>query len=421
MQIQCPFCHARASIPDSKEGAKVRCGECGRVYLALPPGAARKGGSRSNSGLVIGISIAVAALLALVFLYNRSGSGPEVARAGDAPREVEPELELSLGWDSPVVQTAVEAHEAAFAYNEAKLANLVAPRRVWERWRAEAEAGGEDAPESPLLAIGSWAEITADERSSFLAAVSERMTRGADKALVADWRPYGGEVLAQTDEEATVRLQVTARDPGSVENRWIDWKLVRDGDRWRVWSWERWISPDEIKAERRKRDSGTQKVTLSDGSIVYERQPEPLEHLEDTPLELRRKIDTLYATLIDLNMTTESAQARDELVAIGKPAIPILLTGLYQIPLDTEDQAIQVNQIVVALRDITGQYFGYKPQELVGSATGTTQERRESAIRQWFAWWYKNQKKFQAKEVQDALEGKVQLSEKEKRWLERNQ
>ena len=39
MFIECPSCHARAQLPDSKEGAKVRCSECSSVYEALPGGA----------------------------------------------------------------------------------------------------------------------------------------------------------------------------------------------------------------------------------------------------------------------------------------------------------------------------------------------------------------------------------------------
>ena len=56
-----------------------------------------------------------------------------------------------------------------------------------------------------------------------------------------------------------------------------------------------------------------------------------------------------------------------------------------------------------------------------GSAAGTTEERRTSAIKQWFAWWYRNEDKFDKKdESDDGLEGLIELTEKEERWLERH-
>ena len=121
-----------------------------------------------------------------------------------------------------------------------------------------------------------------------------------------------------------------------------------------------------------------------------------------------------------MDLTREATAARNELVEIGRPAIPPLLTKLYEIPLETEEQSIQVNQVVVALREITGQEHGYRPREFLGAATGTTRERRESAIKQWFAWWWRNQKKFTSFEAEDALEDLIELTDEEKAWLERH-
>ncbi|MFT5154301.1 MAG: putative Zn finger-like uncharacterized protein, partial [Planctomycetota bacterium] len=42
MIIQCPACSTQAKLPESKEGAKVRCSDCGRVYVARPLGTRTK-------------------------------------------------------------------------------------------------------------------------------------------------------------------------------------------------------------------------------------------------------------------------------------------------------------------------------------------------------------------------------------------
>jgi hypothetical protein len=125
------------------------------------------------------------------------------------------------------------------------------------------------------------------------------------------------------------------------------------------------------------------------------------------------------ATMLDLELTKESSRAQRELVDIGRPAIPILLTKFYETPVDTEENRIRCNLIDQALQRITGQQFGYAPGES-GSVAGTTEERRDSSIRQWFAWWYKNQNKFTAKKTKDALEGLIELTEEEQQWLERH-
>ena len=69
---------------------------------------------------------------------------------------------------------------------------------------------------------------------------------------------------------------------------------------------------------------GIKKVELSDGSKVLERDPEPLGHLVSTPADQRAEIDGLIATMPDLSLTREASQARDELVALGKPPSPAL-------------------------------------------------------------------------------------------------
>ncbi|MEM7309276.1 MAG: zinc-ribbon domain-containing protein [Planctomycetota bacterium] len=419
MLIECPACHARAKLPDSKEGAKVRCGECGRVYLAVPAGQRRSArqSSGSNSGMIIGIGAAVVGVVFLLIANNLTG-GDEPKETAAKEEEVEDDgpAHDPTGWYSDIVQSAVAIHTAAFALNEDKLVTMLDAPQLWARLQALETPEGQ-----PLPTPGEFELLPSTERQLFLTGQAGSLIQGENKALIGDWEPFDGSVIEETDDTATVRLQVTARAEGDITKRWVEWKLVKRGKNWKAWSWERWLSPAEQAAARKRarRNKGYEKVVLSDGSKVLEREPEPLAHLDDTPQELRDRIDHLYATMIDLELTKESSAASTELVEIGRPAIPILLTGLYETPLDTQDQSIQVNMMVVALRRITGQYFGYKPQELVGSGVGTSKERRESAIKQWFAWWFRNQDKFEEKELADGLEGKIKLTDREKAFLDR--
>ncbi len=405
MQIQCPSCHARANLSDEHEGAKVRCAECGRVYVARPKGAKVSAGS--NQGLWIGGLVGGLVLLVVVFLV-RSRSEAPVTKAAPV-EEAAPPPKLEFGWNSELVRGVVALHEAAHGADRERIKPMLNGARIWAREHTDAE--GQLDPAAPAFAA-----LPAHERLAALERWATELTTGASKELVADWLPYDGKVLDQDDQEALVRLQVKPRT-GGIESRWIEWRLAKEEGRYRAWSWERWLSPDEQKSEKRKK--GYEVVTLTDGSVVHERPPEPLGHLEDTPPELQARIDRCIATMLDLELTKESSRAQRELVEIGKPAIPILLTKFFEIPADTEENRIRCNLIDQALQRITGKQFGYAPGA-AGSAAGTTEERRDSSIKQWFAWWYKNQKKFTTKETSDALEGLIELTEEEQRWLERN-
>ena len=114
------------------------------------------------------------------------------------------------------------------------------------------------------------------------------------------------------------------------------------------------------------------------------------------------------------------SKAKLRLQEIGKPAMPRLLTGLYEIPLDDIDNARRVQNIVSVMRKITDQYFGFEPLTLVGSAMGTTEERRASSIKQWFAWWYRNGEAFTEVVKEDALNDLIEMTPEDKAWLERN-
>jgi predicted Zn finger-like uncharacterized protein len=408
MLIQCPSCRARAKLSDDHEGAKVRCAECGRVYLARPAGA--KGAARGtpNTGLIIGAFVGVLALIVVVFIVKSTGSETPVTKAAPVVA-APPPAAVDFGWRSELVQGVVALHNAAHAGDRGRVKTMLHGPAIWTREHTD-EAGVLDPSAPEFMALPSH------ERAAAMDRWAEELVAGAAKDLVAEWVPYDGEALEVEDDQAVVRVAVKPR-AGGIENRWVEWRLARDDGRFKAWSWERWTSPEEAKAEQRPK--GYEKVTLSDGSIVHERAPEPLEHLEDTPPELRARIDGLVATMLDLELTKEGARARRELIEIGRPAIPILLTRFYEIPVDTEENRIRCNIIDQTLQSITGQHFGYAPGE-AGSAAGTTEERRDSSIKQWFAWWYKNQKRFTEKKTDDALEGLIELDAAEKAWLERN-
>jgi len=59
--------------------------------------------------------------------------------------------------------------------------------------------------------------------------------------------------------------------------------------------------------------------------------PADLGHLEDTPPEMRKKIDELIKTMMDYELGRESLDAKEALAAIGKPAFPRILGSMAKI------------------------------------------------------------------------------------------
>jgi len=401
MLIECPFCHARAQLPDSKEGSKVRCGECGRVYGARPVGRAASSSGMNPTPFIVGGLIVVAGAVLFAVINNNKPDPVAIT----PPTTQKTQRDTSNGWDAVSVQAAAKLHAAAATGNRTTLLARIEGERVYTARMAEGDP--------------KWAELEGFARSAQLEAFVDEMLDAASEDAIANWKPFDGHVVQENAGDITLRLECTPT-AGGPESRTFEWLMLQDGDRYKAAAWGRYIDPKDLAKAAKRKPKGYEKKTLSDGSVVLEREPEPLEHLDSTPQELRDEIDELYGNIIDLSLTKEMSKAMLRLQEIGKPAVPRLLTGLFETPLKDFDDARKVQNIVIVLRKITAQRFGYEPLTLVGSQMGTTEERRQSSIKQWFAWWYRKGSKFEVAEKHDALEDIIELTPEEKAWLERH-
>lgn len=435
MQIQCPSCHSRAQLPSDKEGAKVRCGECGRVFVARSRLAASRGRGGSSGGPNLGLlgGLGAGALLLMVLWFVTRGGDeatPALAGVGSVPAaapDPAPDTPDPTAWDGPLFRSVLALHEAYRNANSEALERRLDARLFWhaEEIARAAETGAE--PRDPgAYAILAPAEVSECTRR-FIASLKD----SPEAELLSEWEPYDGEVLDFDHQDAVVRLTL-GPITGGTEKRWLDWTLHKDRrGEWRATAWKRFGEDPEqevagssdsapSRAKASEAQAPVKEITFADGKTVFERDPEPLEHLESTPPDMRRQIDQLLVTMTNLDLTRESAAAMREMVAMGKPAIPLLLTGIYQAKLDSDESRIKANIMVIALRNITGEAFGYDPQARLGGETGFNEERTDSAIKQWFAWWYLNRQSFEEKNREDLLKDHIQLTEKDKAWLRRH-
>jgi hypothetical protein len=411
MLIECPFCHAKANLPDSKEGAKVRCPECGKVYVARDR--SRRGGSRGPNPLHLGLAAGVVlVLLVVIFAVNRSGADEGAPAAAQATGPVEPPPEVDLtGWDSAPVQAARAVYAAAASYNEGRLRSLLHGPRLLERLRAD---GAEDLPE------GGWSTLAAADREALLVRTAEGLLEGEGDTVAALWKPYDGSVVSETDDTAVVHVLVAGREGElAAQSRTIEWKLAREGTAWKAWAWERYIPPEERLADGARRNREITRVELDDGTRLFQADPRPLPHLDDTPGEVRERIDDAARRLIDFSLRPrENNAAASELVEIGKPSIPILLTAMYETKITDDTTLAKVTKIHHTLRDITG----YDPGFPVNALGPDSEQKREMAVKAWFAWWLrKGEKRFEERQLgPDLLDELIEPTEKDLREMRRS-
>ena len=405
MLIQCPSCDFQTNIADSKQGAKLRCPQCSRVFVARPARAAGRGAagrraatSSDSSRYVIGGVVAVAGVV-LFMMFGRGGqekvaAAPELPKAPEAePDTGSPEPE-GQGWDSAPVKFVRELHELVHAKNEASLLLAVDAQRAWT-------ARGQDA---------AWGEQARSAQTTFEGGLVEELAHGEAGALVRDWEPFDGWIESIDGDARVVRVRVTHREDESLADRHIEWHIARTDERWKAFNWERWISPDEqdaLDSEARAADRAARpkvvRKTLTDGSKVIEGKVRAIAYMDETPEADRELIDGLLTRLIDLEADDprDWSDAKEELVTLGKPVIPPLLTFIAETPHEDHDAGSQLMRVNQTLMDITGHFTSFKPHVTLGA----TEERQESGLKQWFGWYDRKFKRFEgAPEVADPLD-----------------
>jgi hypothetical protein len=411
MLIECTFCHAQAKIPDSKEGAKVKCGACGKIYVARDPKSA--GRKKTNPAPFI---IGGAVLLGLIVIIAIVSSGSDKTEAAPPVVQAPPPVKLvdRSGWDSEWVRMIRDTYKAAQDRNEDKLESLLNLEKAVEYRRAKPENA----------AMPEYGAMSALERDDLKKAILAQFL-GSDgpqsDAAIALWSPFDGKVENEGDAEIVVRVDVKGLDESTKqENRVMEWRIAKDSrdGKWKVASWERWISPEEARAKKSKIAREVSLVKLEDGTQLYQAEPRPLAHLADTPPELREKIDGLVEKLLDLTLRAKQATAvKNDLIAIGKPALPILLTKMYEIHITDDTSLGQVTLVNTVLEDITGyDKAGFSPLG-VGPES---EKKRDIAIRAWFAWYLRKGESFEEKkEGVDLLEGMIEPTARDKREIEK--
>jgi len=137
-------------------------------------------------------------------------------------------------------------------------------------------------------------------------------------------------------------------------------------------------------------------------------EPQPLDHLEDTPAALRVEIDKLLETLKDPNLPGRKLlDTRQRLVKIGSPAIPRILTQFYETRTGgvtgtaLQDNINFLNVLTRILRTVSmHDGFGFSPMRGEDGALGLTDAERTRALKAWFGWYSSHGWKLTEEDIQ---------------------
>lgn len=382
MLIQCSSCGTQAKIPDSKEGAKVKCPSCGHVYVARAAGRGRAGSrsSNSNSTTPIVIGVAVAGALVIGLIAMRSGGTPEKPVDASERAEAKPKAEKKVwvdpqGFDGPAITFARSLHDAANAGNESRLLSLMDEERAYAAYLEEAPEGTADT---------AWAALGEVDRMKVREAIVAPLLARGDDAFVAGWKPFDAEYARGEGLVHVLRLRSGPADGGPGE-RWTEWTVADAGDG--NWKWvdaDRHLTDKEATALARGNAPRPEKKTLSDGQTVRESDPRAISYDPEVPADVRKQLDAAVATVFSDEATRKDRSAAEQrLLQAGPAAVAPLLTQMHAVAAGDPGDSERMRSILTVdrlLQDIT---------EDVNNTLGmgATEEQIESGVKQWFAWY----------------------------------
>ncbi|MCE9594442.1 MAG: zinc-ribbon domain-containing protein [Planctomycetes bacterium] len=366
MLIACPFCKTQAKIAEELEGSKVKCPQCKRTYSALEK--LERGDKVLTPGRLLLASLVVPIVGGtILYVVKSTESAPTIENRTDAMKEAAA---------APVAAAASVAAPAVAA--------PVAPESKWNT----------DALDAVRELFGAAYAFDAARASTGLAEVAGAPTaKERAKQIVQDesyfafakWKPGQLRIVRQDDASSKVHGNFSARDASAAACEY-DFELAKDGGRWKVASWTRTKGQEPgtaVDVEPGTKLPNDAKA-LAANALKANVEPRHLEHFATTDAALRTKIDGLFERMLDFKLSpTENTRASNELAEIGKPALPVLINGIYDqriVDVESTSKVILINQ---TLQRITDHTTVFAP----GPDLAKVEELRQRTVKSWFEWW----------------------------------
>ena len=389
--ITCPRCKAGYRVPEEFLEERVTCKHCRAVFspkIALHQEQKQRRAGGNSAANAVGLwavwVIGFVVLFLVVWKFIPKAETPK-----------EPEalvIRPMLSMRSPMWRVFEDFAGAVHNKNRALVISSVDMEWRYDRTKKKSD---------PLFSF-----IRLEDKKALNEALYTRLFDSDDGKIFREWEPSNPEELYLPEGDfnqltfvATMLWREAGRHFGRAR---VEIQVGRDAvNNWKVREFKTQHIPRTKFSSKTGRKRGyhkklgkPEKRTYVDSSGKKKTmdyiKPQPLDHLADTPADVRRAIDNTLELLGDPELPgSELSQARLKLEAIGIPALPRLLTKFYTIKGKNLDERIALRQIVAVLRSITGMSFGYNPGAASDSTFGSTDDMREKALGGWFGWYSK--------------------------------
>lgn|GEM_PF-5762473 len=422
VEVHCPNCGAEYKVAENMLEKRVQCRRCGRVFV--PQNLLRKR-QRKSRGTAVPWAGALSVLIALVLIVVGAvvisnmvseKKPPAPAReAQSSPQGVDKAAQAREEAMVRLTETVLRWLNALKSGDQVQLDLLTDPAGFYRTY-PEGEKP-KDRRGKPV----SWSTMDPIDRVTWKNRIFKDLTQGDLGKPLRDKEYLDGTFsLDQGDPLTSIYLKGSAsfkKKGGNPRDVWIyKFSLTREGSaekpRWRVSGFSlekkpkarvkkkksraklrlpKGVNPDEIKEVTINREGKKEKVLVV--------KPVPLDHLPDTPPELRKEIDHLLEVAADPNANARAAnKACERLVEIGRPAMPRILNLFYQIvhgpnP-DSYDNRTTIMRIIKScLVPMTRCDFGFNPSMRPDEKGNTAAQERETALGQYYVWWFQHNDK----------------------------
>lgn len=378
-EVHCPQCAALYRMPEQLLDAKFECRQCRRTFY--PKNAVGKRPPKQNNAqpFIIG-GVVLAALVVVIVLISSFGArptqaSPEKKFTGSSERvdRIHPRVAAVVRWAQ-----SIAAEDIADFGNYSDTAAL---RQKVEVTTDQAEGGSQDG--------------------ALLKAIREHEEGAFFGYLIAAGGNLDERAFATADT-GTITLELYAnkdnpRFRGLCKMR-VGFRASADS--LKVTSWEVVMPPQRVKQkssfvahEEIDRPEAKKTTFAGEQVTIYESPLIALDHLDETPQAQREEIDKLINDLIDLDAGGGVFnRSSGTLKKIGRPAIPRILNKIYELHGDVETNNLQITRLVRCLRKMTGVAHNYPTADHLNPRPEATKDDRLSALRQWYAWWYRYHK-----------------------------
>ena len=386
-RLSCPNCGTNYAIAEDHLDSRLTCKSCKsgftpRTVLERPSRVKKKNpikGPLIFGGVVIGFFV-------LLFIINSGGKKPEKPLQPRAkPRMVN--IDLS----HPAWLAYEEFHQAIADKNAVTLATRFDFASNWER-------------EKPQGAT-SWSFLPQKEQEAYRLKVQKRLFETKEGDYFREMNP-GEPTPVALKREATQASFVATGSPR--DEKWngmseIQVEVVKKDGIWKVAGFKVLHIPKKPRAKvlrgknRHPKISRPKVKAVKIGNKTYKvavSKATSLPHLASTPQALRKEIDDLLEVLIDPSAPFKKmSHARTRLTEIGKPAVPRILTKMYENKGATQADRESLRLLIDVFNDITGAALVYTPGRPDDPNFGSPEVLRKTAIGKAFAFWYMNFKK----------------------------